>query len=669
MRVIFIYRNFILKLSISYYKFAPDVHDIQSLKGWLSMVKTLKGRISMIYLSLVLMIGVIGATSVINFYNLSRKMDGLMADNYRSISAANIMLEAIEGEDSAVLTYINIDRQEGTDNFLDNNNTFLKFFEKESDNITEKGEREYVDKINEYYTGYVKLFSMMQEAANSQGKEDVMSFYKTNMVPQLNSLKQVIKELSALNETVMLDNENKATQNAKNSMYTLLILSTLTVICGFSISRFFTNRFLKPIYSLAKTIKSVNEGNLNQKADIIMKDEIGMLTNEFNDMTKRLQDFERSTVGKLMTEKNKSIAIVKSISDPLIVLDNEFKLTLINNAFEKSFRIDEASCLNKHFHEIIENRELFNFISSVSKINEGYKQKIMCIKSVESEYYYNVIVKTIKNFESNVYSIMVLFQNVTELKQLERIKADFISTISHEFKTPLTSVMMAASLISSESMGTLTKKQSDILETMQEDIKRLSSLTNNLIEISKIELGNKVFNIYPCSIYDIIETAVKHMHQQAKLKNINIYHNLDKDLPMINADPEEIEKVIIHLLSDSLKYTNSGDDILISAFVKMKKLCTSVRDTGAYISPEYKDRIFNKYIQAEGHDIEARGTGFGLASVKEIIEAHGGEIWCESMIKTGNEFTFTLPIVDEKAHYVHNKERNGGSYNEKNISS
>ena len=612
------------------------------------MIKTLKGRISVIYLCLVIMIAVVGAASVTNFYKLSKAVDGLMIDNYRSISAANTMLEATQREDNAILTYMNIDRQEGMDLFADSNNTFLKWFNEESDNITENGEKEHVDNISNYYSEYVRLFSEVQEIANNQGVQNAINFYKINIVPQFNKINQEIKDLAALNEDIMMQSKLDATQSATKSMYTILVLSALAVIGGYFVSRFFTNRFLKPIYSLTETIKSVNAGNLNQKADIVLKDEIGVLTSEFNDMTKRLRQFEKSTIGKLMSEKNKSIAIVKSISDPLIVLDRMFHITLLNKACEKFFKIKEVSSLSKHFLEIIKNEELFNLISGVFETDQEYKQKIMCIKSGESEYYYNVIVQMIKDNDSSVNSIMILFQNVTELKQLERIKADFISTISHEFKTPLTSVMMAISLITNERMGPLNKKQKEILETMEEDIEKLSSLTSNLIELSKIESGKKVFNIEPCSVYNIFDSIIKKFYEQAELKNVIIHYELDKNLPMINADPEEISWVLNRLLSDALKYTSSGDEILINAFVKIKKLCISIKDTGAYISPEYVKKIFDKFIQAEGHDIEARGTGFGFAATKEIIEAHGGEIWCESKTDTGSIFTFTLPTIEDK---------------------
>jgi len=200
------------------------------------MIKTLKGRISVIYLCLVIMIAVVGAASVTNFYKLSKAVDGLMIDNYRSISAANTMLEATQREDNAILTYMNIDRQEGMDLFADSNNTFLKWFNEESDNITENGEKEHVDNISNYYSEYVRLFSEVQEIANNQGVQNAINFYKINIVPQFNKINQEIKDLAALNEDIMMQSKLDATQSATKSMYTILVLSALAVIGGYFVS-------------------------------------------------------------------------------------------------------------------------------------------------------------------------------------------------------------------------------------------------------------------------------------------------------------------------------------------------------------------------------------------------------------------------------------------------
>lgn len=607
------------------------------------MSKTLKGKISLIYFCLVIMIALVGTVSVLNLYKLSKSIDGLMTNNYKSINAVTNMIEAIERQDSAVLIYINVDRQRGIDLFSQNSNVFLKWYNIEYNNITEPGENEYVDRINNYYIKYIKLFSELQEIRNTQGVEKSADFYNFKIMPDFIKVKQELKELIALNEKAMISKKSMAIINTQKSMYTILILSTLAVIGGFLISEFFINKFLKPMHSLTKSIRLVKAGDLNQQINVISQDEIGELASEFNNMTKRLQQYEQSALGKLMAEKNKSVAIVKNISDPLVVLDMNYKIVLLNSACEEFFDIEEEKVMNKHFLEAVRNGELFDHISSISQSKDESKERIIFIKS-EEDFYFNVVVTKIRDADTNVTGFIVIFQNVTQLKQLEKIKTDFIATVSHEFKTPLTSIMMGTSLILDESIGSMNKKQREIIDAIHEDGERLSTLVNDLLELTKIESGNAIFKISPCCITEIIEESIGRFCEQAEKKEVSLYSRSDENLPEVNADYKKITWVLNNLISNALRYTDAGNEICVSAFARHGKAYISVRDTGTGIPAEYQEKIFDKFVQVEGYDLEVRGTGLGLAIVKEIIEAHGGEIWCESELGTGSTFTFTLPL-------------------------
>lgn len=611
------------------------------------MIKTLKEKISLVYLCLVIFIALVGAVSVVDLYRLSGAINGLMSNNYKSLKIVSNMMEAAERQDSAMLIYINGDRQKGIDLFTDNSNVFLKWFNDEVNNITEGGEKEYVHKINIFYKEYMKSFSELQEMRNGQGLDKAIDFYNNKIMPDFNKLKLEMHDLSLLNEKSMFKGKDKATKDAKRSMYATLILSAITVISGFLLSNFFINRFLTPIYTLTKSIKLVRAGDLDQHINISSKDEIGDLAQEFNNMTIRLKQYEQSTLGNLMSEKNKTLAIVKSISDPLIVLDTNYKIVLLNDACEKFFEIHEEEVVNKYFLEVISNGELFEHISSVLDTKEEYKDKIIQIHSDE-DYYYNVVVTTVKGNDINVTGLIVAFQNVTQLKRLERVKTDFVATISHEFKTPLTSIVMGTSMILDESMGSLNEDQKSVMNTIREDEIRLSNLVNELLELSKIESEKAIFNIMSCSIDIIIDNTLKHFYEQAEQKGVNLYYEHGDNLPRVYADFEKITWVINNLITNALKYTNAGDEICVSAYENDGKMLVSVKDTGAGIPTEFQDKIFEKFVQAKSQDMEVRGTGLGLAIVKEIIETHEGHIWCESKLDAGSNFVFTLLLSDKE---------------------
>ena len=607
------------------------------------MIKTLKGKISLVYICLVVMIAIIGSASVLNLYRLSKAIDGLMVDNYKSINAISYMLEAFERQDSAALIYINVDAEKGIELFNQNSNEFMKWYIAASNNITEPGEKELFDDVNKDYVDYSMLFSKLQEIRNKEGVEQAAYFYDTAMMPEFVEIKSKLRELTRLNEIGMFNSKNDATRSTHESMYILFALSAFAVIGGLILSIHFTNRFMKPLDNLTKIVKSVKVGNWNQQIKIVTKDEIGDLSVEFNKMTKRLHQYEQSALGKLMTEKNKSLAIVKSIPDPLIVLDTAYRIILLNDTCEMFFGIKEEKVVKKHFLEVIRNEEIFKIMSSAFEDEVEMNDRIIKIEQKE-EFYFNVIVTMIKDMENKVTGIIILLKDVTQLKQLEKARTDFVATISHEFKTPLTSIMMGTSMIIDGSMGVLNEEQQDILATIKEDGERLTRLVNDLLELSRIEAGSSVFNIEPCSIDAIIDDSIKQFAIQAAHKNVSIHVSAEETMPKVIADYEKITWVFNNLISNALKYTGSGDEISITAFIRDEKMFILVKDTGIGIPEEFQEKIFDKYVQVKGQDLEARGTGLGLAVVKEIINTHGGEIWCESKLDTGSTFTFTLPL-------------------------
>lgn len=610
------------------------------------MIKTLKGKISVVYICLVLMIAIVGFTSVLSFHVVSKSIDGLMVNNYKSINAVNNMIEVIDVQNMDMLNYLN-NEQIGIESFYKNGDEFYKWYNIEANNITESGEKDYVTKIKGDYTKYMVLFSKLQAIKNKQGTDKAFDFYNKQIISLYNNLKGELKNLSALNEKSMFGGKDKVTKDTIVIMYIILGLSSAAVIGGFFISTFFINKFLKPIYTLTEGIKSVKEGELHKEIFVASSDEIGLLSREFNNMTKRLQQFEYSNKGKLLKEKNKCIAIVKSISDPLIVLDTDYKMILLNNACEDIFGIKEEDVLNKHFLEGIRNGELYEYISSVYKEdNEKRSEKIMNIKVNGNDYYFNIISTAIQDRDSKAYGIVVLLQNVTKLKQLEKVKTDFMGTISHELKTPLTSIMMGLSLITDKKIGVLNEKQETIVDTIKDDGERLSSLITELLQLSKIESDKAVFSMEQCSIIGVIENCIKRFNDQALSKEVNLYYEGNEEFPKVTIDAEKISWTLNNLVSNALKYVNAGDEISIKAVVKGKKMYISVEDTGVGIPDEYQKIIFDKFVQVKDGDLEMRSSGLGLAIAKEIVEAHGGEIWCESILDIGSKFTFTLPIYD-----------------------
>lgn len=610
------------------------------------MYKTIKSKLIFVFLCLLSMTAILGTVAVVNLFSLNHSVNSLMTNNYKSIKAVQKMNEIIERHDSAILMYLDGDRQNGINLFIENNQLFNKWYNIEANNITENGESSYVAKLEKEYTKYSGDFHKLQDIKNIKGKYVAFKYYNITMQPIFNKIKSILKKINEINETAMFRSKNKLTVSSQKSMYYVFGLSIIVLVLGFVISIFFMNKFLNPISNLIDTIKKVKNGDLNARANIISKDEIGMVSTEFNEMTEKIKLFEESTLGKLMAEKNKSLVIVKSISEPLMVLDNNYKIALLNRACEDFFRIKEESALNKHFLEVIRNSEVFDYITNVANQKESQdNQKLICIKSDNRRYYFNITVTIVTGKNKEIDYIVVLYQNVTELKELENLKSDFISTVSHEFKTPLMSLIMGTSLMMEENLGTLNKEQLEVMCAIKEDGEKLSDLVNNLFQISKVEYSNDIFKIEACSIREIIEASYRTFLKAAEEKGVKLYYEMEDNLPKVLGDFEKLVWVINNIIVNALKFTSEGDEVSIKAFVSQEKMCISVHDTGIGISEEYIDKIFIKFFSVDAYGNNKKGTGLGLSICKEIVEAHAGEIWCESQVGAGSTFTFTIPIT------------------------
>jgi PAS domain S-box-containing protein len=607
--------------------------------------KTLKSRISLIYLILVALSAFIGLNSVFSLYRLNNSIDGLMTANYKSIKAINQMIESIEKQDYAVLIYIFENNQAGIARFSEGQKDFFKASGIESHNVTEAGEKILVDRLTAHYIEYLKSFSLLQEVKNNSGLAAAVQHRNRFLQPQSRAIKKILRSLADLNEAAMFQSKAQATSNAQRSLYTILITSLVAVIGGFMVSRFFINRFFHPVTVLIETVKQVRAGDLNRQAEVVYQDEIGALANEFNNMTRRLLEYEKSNIGMLMAARNRTLAIVKSISDPIIVLDRQYRILLINDAGETVFAVREADVLEKHFLEGINHSELFAHITEIIETNDVARAKLIVIKTEGGDNYFNVLVKAVRDEVGNIHSIVVLLQNITQIKLVEKIKTDFIATVSHEFKTPLTSLLMGLSLLSGEQLGILSEAQLRTVQTMREDGEALVNLVNDLLEISKIDSGKSIFKIQATSIEEIVAGSVRYFKEEANRQGVELLCEIQSSLTNIEVDPEKIQWVINNLIQNALKHTKPNSYIKITVAEKYDKLCVSIQDTGDGIPPEYVDKIFERFFQVQGYDLEISGSGLGLAIAKEIVEAHGGEIWCESRVNEGSVFSFTLPKV------------------------
>lgn len=607
------------------------------------MTNSLKKKFTTIYITLVVIIIIVGIVSTINMYKIKTSTDIFIGNNYKSINTINNMTNCIYNQDKAILIYLQGNKEEALNLFHVNDDEFYKWFYIEKGNITEPGEIELIDTVNLQYIEFSKSFSSLQDYNNGQNHEELVKIYEKTITNDVVLINKSLQELKQLNEDAMFKKQQMLKANGNSSIYFVMFVSIIGAIIGGSIAMFLTNRYFNPIHLLINAVKSVKEGNLNKQAPVIYQDEIGLLAKEFNNMTNRLHDFEKNAEDYLMAEKNKSLSIIKSISDPIILLDNEYKVQFINDEGQNFFDINEKKFTNKALLEIINLPEVYEYIRCETNLKYEDKEKIIEIKRNNKKYFFNLTLTIIKGPEEKVNGVVVLFKNITSLKELEIVKANFIGTISHELKTPLTSIMMGIGLINNSSIGVLNEKQQNIVETIKEDTQKLNELVSNLLKISKIHSNSTTFNMKISNVNELIESCATNFKTQAIDKGLDIMLDLEKELPEAKIDEEKIKWVLNNLVSNAIRYTEKGS-VKLKTYVKNKKIYICVIDTGRGIPNNYLEKVFEKFVRVEGFEIPEESTGLGLSIAKEVVEMHEGKIWCESELGFGSKFIFTIPL-------------------------
>lgn len=546
------------------------------------MFNSLRKRFGNIYAFLVLIILFIGGISTLNIYRLKNSINGLISNNYKSISSINEMVNCVNNQDKAILIYLQGNKEEALNIFHTNDDEFYKWFYIEKSNMTEIGESEIVDEINFEYIEFSKLFSSLQDTNNGHNHEQLVEIYKEEIYPQVKIVIEELKSLSKLNEDMMFDKKELLRSETEKVIYLIFSLSLVTSLIGGIIAKILSDRLFKPI-------------NL----------------------------------------------LIDSISDPILVLDKKCKVKFINNNGKKYFDIKDNSYKNKKLREIIALEDVYEFIQNSIKDEKTYK--VIEFLSNEKKLYFNLNVSIIKTKDKNLDGIVLLFKDITDLKEIEIVKRNFIGTVSHELKTPLTSIMMGIGLINNENIGVLNHRQKDIVETISEDVHNLSELVSNLLKISEIQGNNDNFHINANDIAQVMEEVVENFKHLAKEKNILLDLSVEEKLPWVMIDREKIKWVLNNLISNAIRYTEEGM-VKIEGSFDGEKVYIYVTDTGRGIPREYLKKVFEKFVRVEGFEIPEESTGLGLAIAKEIVEIHGGKIWCESKVGSGSKFIFTIPL-------------------------
>jgi PAS domain S-box-containing protein len=586
----------------------------------------------------------LGAWSAWRLHDMGKVSRRIISENYDSVVAAQEMKESLERQDSAALFALLGARERALTQLREHRTRFDQSLQKAANNITEKGETEAIAAIRRDRDVYYQRFDAFT-AKTTRDEPSLRNEYFTQLEPQFNQLRADCEHLLQLNQRAMVVKAAAAAGVAQLWFYRTLVIAGILVAAGLLLAFLLARKIVGPLRRLTESTVRIAGGDLNARVAVDSSDEVGILAAEYNRMAENLRQLRNSDMGKLIMAQQTTEAAIDSLFDPVIVTDADGLVTKLNPAAEEIFGSENENS-GMHVGDVARDVRIAGAVAealeSQRPVAGDGMAAVLPLAVAGTERAFRLRTTPMRDNNLRLLGAVTLLEDITHLREIDRLKSEFIATASHELRTPLTSVQMGVHLLLERAAGELTNKQVEVLSACREDCERLDDLMRDLLDLSRIEAGESKPSFEAIRTRDLINGATKELRPQVESKGLYFRVEAPFDLPAVKVDRSQVERVLVNLVVNAMRYTKHGE-ITISAQPLGNAIAVSVSDTGSGIPPEYLPHIFEKFVQVPG--AATGGAGLGLAISRLIVEAHGGQISVQSDPSKGSTFTFTLPIA------------------------
>lgn len=555
---------------------------------------------------LIILLSIVGAKYI---NELKKDTENILVANYNSLEYCKNMLVALDESSEKALQKFEINLQN------------------QEKNITETGEKETTSEIRTNFEQYKS--NKFDSSFQANIRKDIFRLMDMNM--------QAIQRKSEV-----------AKATADKAVLWIAITGTLCFLIAFVLLVNLPTNIANPIKELTESIKQIAAKNYSERVHFESHSEFGQLAKSFNTMAEKLEEYNNSNLAKLMMEKRRIEALINKMHDPVIGLDENLKVIFANEEAIKISGLTHTELIGKLAQELAIKNDLIRSLIQdlmIGETDNRQKQEPIKIFSGNKESYFeketlHISITPTGEANSRLVGHVVILRNVTTYKELDFAKTNFIATVSHELKTPISSIKMSLQLLENEQIGKLNDEQKNLIDSIKDDATRLLKITSELLNMTQVESGNIQLSILPSDPKEILLYAINATKTQADQKQITFEVSCPDDVPKIYADKEKTAWVLMNLISNAIRYSYDNSNIYLTIQHTSNQVQISVRDTGQGIAPQYKDKIFNRYFRVPGTKKE--GTGLGLAICKEFMEAQGGKITVKSEFGAGSTFILTF---------------------------
>lgn len=433
----------------------------------------------------------------------------------------------------------------------------------------------------------------------------------------------------------------------------LLLFGALSIAIGVWMLVRLPDSVNRPFQELTQAINEIANHNYDVALGLAGSQTMVQLSANFNRMACRLRDYHNSSISKLRESKQYIETIIDSIDEPIICIDKQLTLYFINNEALDILNLRREDAVGKSAQETAMRNDLLRRLlvgmdGHKEQENEEKKTEPLKIYADNKESYFQVKYLPVRmtDHEGSIKEsgTVIMLKNITEFHKLDVAKTTFISTISHELKTPISAILMSQQLLADNRVGGLNPEQKELSDSIRENGERLLSITGELLNMTQVESGVLQLKPHITRPIELIDYAIKANQVQADKFHINIEVDYPKEkISKLYVDSEKIAWVLTNLLSNAIRYSSENDRVIIGALQQDEHhVRLYVQDFGRGIDPRYHESIFERYFRVPGTKIQ--GSGLGLSISRDFVEAHNGTLTVESELGKGSKFIVTLPV-------------------------
>ena len=603
---------------------------------------SLKHKLALGFGGLLAIIAVIGLLTIRQVDELGNAIDVILKQNYRSVAAAQEMKEALEKMNIDVLQSFSAEHLANPATIASSETRFRQALRTELGNITLPGEKEKADRIALLFDNYIKVIHAV--SSDSMALEKRRDLYFMTALPLLAEIKTLAQQILDMNQANMNEANHAARRLAESAHNRILLAIAASAALALIFSYQSRRWILKPVSRLIASANEIRNGNLDLVIETTSNDEIGQLSQAFNQMATKLRQVRRDDDEKLERSRKATQRVMNILPAPIAIFDPEGRVDFATHSAIRNFGIEPGASAAQLGYDWLPGllRQAIETGGTVELSGNGYIQKFIN----SHEYFFKPAATAIPHAPDGIGSsgVVLLLHDMTQAQEQKELKRGVVSTVSHQLRTPLTALRMAIHLLVEQRVGPLNDKQSELLHSALEESDRLAEILDDLLDLHRIESGKSRLNMTPQKPETLVKEGVEPFAGDMKEKAIRLMLDIPAALPEVQADAASIRHLFANLLSNAIRFTPNSGAITVRAQAELAGVRFSVEDTGSGIEPEHLKHLFDQFYRVPGQD-EKSGIGLGLSIVREIVHMHGGTVGVESTLGKGSVFHFTLPEV------------------------